>query len=339
MESINHEFQQQYQSQNKKPIKLSGQNLKDLFKSLGAILILLIVALIVLNSFMFTVGEREQVVITQFDKIVRVIVDNINDPTVKALKNNPRFADVTIEQGKGLFFKIPLIQKAEHFSNQLLTYDTQAEEVFTKDKKKILLDNFAQWKIDNPATFMVSIGSKDAAHQRIDEFIYSKMREEIGKIDAHMLIADKTYIMTMLQSVEDYVNSQLEPLGIKVMDIRIKRTEFPDETKPSIYDQMRSERQAVATKYRADGQKQARTIRAEAEKNATVIEAQAYEQAQKLKGEGDAEALKIYAEAYNVDPEFYDFWKTLQTYRAVFNEDTTIIISPDSEFAKYIYRK
>jgi membrane protease subunit HflC len=339
MDNPNLEFQEQFKEQSKKKIKVNTDNAGAFAKSASFIILSVLVVIILISSFTFTVGEREQVVVTQFDKIIRVIVDDMNDPSIQALKSSPRFADTRIQQGKGLFFKLPFMQKDEHFSNQLLTYDTSAEEVFTKDKKTIILDNFAQWTIENPASFMVNIGSRESAHQRIDEFIYSRMREEIGKIDAHTLIADKNYLLSMLESVEEYVNSQLQPLGVKVMDIRIKRTEFPDETKPSIYDQMRSERMAVASKYRADGQKQARTIRAEAKMKATVIEAQAYEQAQKLKGEGDAEALRIYAEAYNVDPEFYEFWKTLQTYGKVIDEDTTIMISPDSQFAKYIYSK
>lgn len=339
MDNSNFEYQQQYKAQNQKPIHINKDKFAGFLKGLAILIPVVLVLIFMLSSFMFTVGEREQVIVTQFDKITRVIVDDINEPSIKELKNSPRFADVKIQQGKGLFFKVPFIQSVERFSNQLLTYDTSAEELYTRDKKTILLDNFAQWTIMNPATFMVNIGSKEYAHSRIDEFIYSKMREEIGKIDAHVLIADKDYVQNMLESVEEYVNSQLQQYGVKIMDIRIKRTEFPDETKPSIYEQMRSERQAVATQYRADGQKQARTILSEAQKNATVLEAQAYEQAQKLMGEGDAEALRIYAEAYNIDPEFYEFWKTLQTYKEVIDEDTTIMISPDSQFAKYIYKK
>ena len=338
MDNINN-FQQQYRNQQKQNDPIDFDKISGILKSLGVIVAAVILILILLSSFTFTVNETEQAVVTQFDRIVRIIVDDINDPSIQELKDNPRFADIKIQQGKGLFLKIPFIQSVKHFSNKLITYDTTAEEVTTLDKKTIFIDNFAQWKINNPAAFMVNIGTQGAAHQRIDEVIYSKMREEIGRIDAHVLIADKDYMFTMLKNVEDYVNNQLENYGVKIVDIRIKRTEFPDATKPSIYEQMRSEREAVATKYRADGQKQARTIRAEANNRATVIEAQAYEQAQKLMGEGDAEALKIYAEAYNVDTEFYGFWKTLQTYKDVINEDTTIIISPDSAFAKYIYGK
>lgn len=333
----NNDFQQAYKAQKK-----AGDMTKSMtgfLKSFGILLLVMLLLVLLSQTFIFTVGEREQVVVTQFEEIVRIVVDDINDPTIVELKNNPRFAGIKIQQGKGLFFKVPFIQKAEHFTNQLLTYDTHAEEVFTRDKKTILLDNFAQWEISNPVYFLVNIGNKELASQRIDEFIYSKMREEIGKIDAHQLVADKVYVFEMLSNVEKYVNSQLEPMGVHVMDIRIKRTEYPDATKPSIYQQMSSERQAVATKYRADGQKAARTILAEANKDATVIEAQAYEEAQRIMGEGDASALKIYAEAYNVDPEFYEFWKTLQTYKDVIDSDTTIIIDPQSDFAKYIYRK
>ena len=338
MQDINFEYGKQYRAQKK--VNLNTGKLKDFLKNLGLVVLFIIALVFLIRSFVFTVGEREQVVITQFDKIVRMIVDDINEPSIQALKNDPRFSNIKIQEGKGLFFKVPFIQSVRRFTNQLLTFDTEAEEVFTRDKKIILLDNFAQWRIVNPVSFMVNIGgNRETAHLRIDEFLYSKMREEIGKIDAHTLIADKDYVMNMLENVEDHINSQLEPLGIKIMDIRIKRTEFPDETKPSIYEQMRSERQAVATEYRAQGQKQARTIQSEAERNATIIEAQAYEEAQKIMGEGDAEALKIYAEAYNVDPEFYEFWKTLQTYKSVIDEDTTIIISPDSPFAKYIFGK
>lgn len=331
------DFKEQYKNQKKQNSNFNSANINSLLKGLAVTIIGIIVLFILVSSFTFTVTETQQAVVTQFDRIVSIIVDDINDPSIQALREDPRYANIKIQQGKGLFFKVPFIQKVKHFTNMLNTYDTSAEEVTTLDKKTIFIDNFAQWRISNPATFMVNIGTQGAAHQRIDEVIYSKMREEIGRIDAHVLIADKDYMFSMLKNVEDFVNGQLQNYGVEIVDIRIKRTEFPDETKPSIYEQMRSERVAVATKYRADGQKMARTIRAEANNKATVIEAQAYEQAQKLMGEGDAEASKIYAEAYNIDPEFYELWKTLQTYREVIDEDTTIIISPDSPFAKFIY--
>lgn len=324
---------------NKKVIDLDKEKMKGFFKSALFVLGGFILLLILFNSFTYTVGEREQVVITRFDRIVRVIVDDASDPSYQLLKQNDNFKNVQIRQGKGLSFKLPFIEKVNYYSNQLLTYDTPPEEVFTLDKKTIVLDNFAQWTIYNPVLFMQNMETTTMAHQRIDENIYSKLREEIGRIEAAQLVTDKEYVEEMLKRVRDYVNSQLEPSGVKVADVRIKRTEYPEATYQNIFEQMRSERQAVATEYRSEGLKEAQRIRSEAEREATIIEAKAYEEAQKLRGEGDAEALKIYAEAYNRDHEFYAFWQTLQTYKDVIDDDTTMIISPDSEFAKYIYRK
>lgn len=330
------EFKQQYAQQNKSSAGMP-KGVRNLLTSLAVLVVMLLIAIFALSSFTFIVDEREQVVVTEFDRIVRVIVEDANAQTIQNLQNDPRYAGVKVQSGKGLFFKTPFIQKAHRYTSMLLTYDTQADEVFTRDKKKLLLDNNAQWRIENPALFMNSIGTMSSAHQRIDEYIYSRMREEIGRIEAKQLVADKEYVEGMLTSVKDYVHSQMSPYGIAVVDIRIKRTEYPDETKPSIYEQMRSERQAVATQYRADGQSEARRILAEANKKATIVEAQAYETAEKTKGEGDGEALKIYAEAYNTDIEFYSFWRTLQTYEKIIDEDTTIFIQPDSDLMKYLF--
>jgi len=324
---------------NSKVIDLNKEKTKKIMKNILFIIAGIILFLLLFNSFTFTVDEREQVIVTQFDKIVRVVVDNKSDPSYDILKQDERYKNIRIDEKKGLCFKLPFIQKTRSYTNKLITYDTDPEEVFTLDKKTIVLDNYAEWKIVNPILFMQNLGNTSLAHQRIDEYIYSRLREEIGRIEASKLVADKDYVTEMLLRVKEFVNSQLEDQGIKVTDVRIKRTEYPEATYQNIFEQMRSERQAVATEYRSEGLKEAQRIRSEAEKEATIIEAQAYEQAQKLRGEGDAEALKIYAEAYNRDPEFYQFWKTLQTYEEVIDEDTTIIISPDSDFAKFIYGK
>lgn len=324
---------------NSKIIDLDKEKTKKIMKNILYIIAGIILFLILFNSFTFTVDEREQVIVTQFDRIVRAVVDDKSDPSYDMLKQDERFKDIRIEEKKGLCFKLPFIQKTISYTNKILTYDTDPEEVFTLDKKTIVLDNYAEWEIVNPIIFMQNLGSISLAHQRIDEYIYSRLREEIGRIEASKLVTNKDYVSEMLLRVKDFVNDKLEAQGIKIVDVRIKRTEYPEATYQNIFEQMRSERQAVATEYRSEGLKEAQRIRSEAEKEATIIEAQAYEQAQKLRGEGDAEALKIYAEAYNRDPEFYQFWKTLQTYEDVIGEDTTIIISPDSDFARYIYGK
>lgn len=324
---------------NSKVIDLDKEKTKKIIKNVLYITVGIILFFILFNSFTFTVDEREQVIVTQFDKIVRAVVDDKTDPSYDIMKDDERFKGIKIEEKKGLCFKLPFIQKTRSYTNKLLTYDTDPEEVFTLDKKTIVLDNYAEWRIVNPILFMQNLGSTSLAHQRIDEYIYSRLREEIGRIEASKLVNDKDYVSEMLLRVKDFVNDKLEAQGIKIVDVRIKRTEYPEATYQNIFEQMRSEREAVATEYRSEGMKEAQRIRSEAEKEATIIEAQAYEQAQKIRGEGDAEALKIYAEAYNRDPEFYQFWKTLQTYEEVIDADTTIIISPDSDLAKYIYGK
>ncbi|HEY8500625.1 MAG TPA: protease modulator HflC [Clostridia bacterium] len=324
---------------NSKVIDLDKEKTKKIIKSILYITAGIVLFLILFSSFTFTVDEREQVIVTQFDRIVRAVVDDKSDPSYDMLKQDERFKNIRIEEKKGLCFKLPFIQKTISYTNKILTYDTDPEEVFTLDKKTIVLDNYAEWEIVNPIIFMQNLGSISLAHQRIDEYIYSRLREEIGRIEASKLVTDKDYVSEMLLRVRDFVNDKLEAQGIKIVDVRIKRTEYPEATYQNIFEQMRSERQAVATEYRSEGMKEAQRIRSEAEKEATIIEAQAYEQAQKIRGEGDAEALKIYAEAYNRDPEFYQFWKTLQTYEKVIDADTTIIISPDSEFARFIYGK
>jgi len=324
---------------NSKVIDLDKEKTKKIIKNVLYITVGIILFFILFNSFTFTVDEREQVIVTQFDKIVRAVVDDKTDPSYDIMKDDERFKGIKIEEKKGLCFKLPFIQKTRSYTNKLLTYDTDPEEVFTLDKKTIVLDNYAEWRIVNPILFMQNLGSTSLAHQRIDEYIYSRLREEIGRIEASKLVNDKDYVSEMLLRVKDFVNDKLEAQGIKIVDVRIKRTEYPEATYQNIFEQMRSEREAVATEYRSEGMKEAQRIRSEAEKEATIIEAQAYEQAQKIRGEGDAEALKIYAEAYNRDPEFYQFWKTLQTYEEVIDADTTIIISPDSDLARYIYGK
>lgn len=310
---------------------------KGLFKAVAAIGILIILLIIVYNSLTFAVDVREQVVVKQFDKVVKIILDEKSEEMVAAIKSHPQLKQADIYEGKGLFFKIPFIQKVEYYTNMLLTYDTDIREVTTRDKKKLVLDNFAQWKITNPAFFSISLKTVPRAHTRIDDIVYSKLNEEIGKVDQHVVVSDKEYIMEMLKSIADSSNSELKDFGVEIADIRIKRTDFPEENYNNIFNRMRTERQRAAAKYRSEGKEEAQKIRSAADKEATIIEAEAYEKAEKLRGEGEAEALKIYAEAYNRDPDFYQFWRTLQAYKATLRDKTTLVIDPDSEFARYLF--
>lgn len=316
---------------------LNLKKYKGLFKLVFIVAIIIILAVVFLKAFTFTVDEREQVVIKQFNEVVKVVVDKKTPEFENSIKNNKQLKNVEVLEGKGIFFKLPFFQSTENFTNMLLTYDTDSREVITKDKKKLVLDNFAQWRIENPALFIISLKNENAAHQRLDDIIYSKLNEEIGKLDAHVVISDKKVVMEMLKRVTDATNEQMANYGMKVVDIRIKRTDLPIANYNNIFNRMKTERERAAKTYRSEGAEEAQKIRSLADREATILEAKAYEEAEKIKGEGDATALKIYADAYNKDPEFYAFWRTLQSYKTTMKGNTKIVIDSKSEFAKYLF--
>ncbi len=287
----------------------------------------------------FQVGMTEQAVVTRFGQVVRAIVPERTPAIVQAIQSDPRLQGVAVVEGHGLFFKTPFIESVEKYLSNLLTYDTEPREVTTKDKKKLILDNFAQWRVSNPALFAMSMKTEGNAHIRLDDIMYSKLNEELGKVEAHILIADKAFVMGMLQSVTGRTNAEIAQYGMEVVDIRIKRTDLPAENSKNIYDRMKTERERQAKQYRSEGQEEAQKIKSDAERQAAVIEAEAYAQAEKIKGEGDAEAAAIYADAYNRDPEFYEFYRTLQAYKDALKSNTKIVIDPDSDFARYLFGK
>lgn len=317
--------------------KFDISQFKGVFRFVGGFIALIILLNIFFTAFTFTVDEREQVVVKQLNEVIKVVVDEKTEEMEETIANHERLKKIKIIEGKGLFFKIPFIQTTESFTNMLLTYDTLPREVTTKDKKKLVLDNFAQWQINNPALFISTLENQNKAHQRLDDIIYAKINEEVGKVEAHTVISDKEYSMAMLKRVSEEINEELGQYGVEVVDIRIKRTDLPPENYEKVFNRMRTERVRAAKAYRSEGKEEAQKIRSSAEKEATIIEAQAYEQAEKIKGEGEAEAVRIYAEAYNADPEFYAFWKTLQTYKKTLKDKTKIVIDADSEFAKYLF--
>lgn len=287
----------------------------------------------------FQVGMTEQAVVTRFGRVVRVIVPEKTQAIVQAISQDPRLQGVSVVEGHGLFFKTPFIESVERYLTTLLSYDTEPREVTTRDKKKLILDNFAQWRISNPALFAISMKTEGNAHTRLDDIMYSKLNEGLGRAEAHTLIADKTYVMNMLQGVTEKTNAEIAQYGMEVLDIRIKRTDLPTENSRNIYDRMKTERERQAKQYRSEGQEEAQKIKSDAERQAAVIEAEAYAQAESIKGEGDAEAARIYAEAYNRDPAFYEFYRTLEAYKEAFKDNTKIVIDPDSDLARYLFGK
>lgn len=291
--------------------------------------------IIIFNMFTFRVYMTEHAVVTRFGNIHKAIVSDAS--AMDNIKDNPRFTDIDIIQGNGLFLKIPFIDKVDYYNDRMLTYNVEPREVTTRDKKKVILDNYAQWRIVDPVLFRVTIRTEAAAYVRLEDIIYSQLNQHIGIIDAEVLISDKHQVASLLRDIVRLANNEVKDYGIEILDVRIKRTDLPEENNANIFNRMRTERERMAMQYRSEGQEEAQKIRSNADREATIIEAQAYAEAEKIRGEGEAEALRIYAEAYNQDPEFYEFYRTLQTYRKTLQTNTTLVIDSDSDFAKFLF--
>jgi len=277
----------------------------------GTLLIILIVAILILaNLSLFIVDETKQAIVLQFGKPIRAIKE------------------------PGLNFKIPFIQNVVFFEDRLLVYDAAPTEIITKDKKTLIVDNYARWKIIDPLKFLQTVRDLNGAQARLDDIIYSELRVDLGLFDMSEIVSERRE--GIMKRVTEISNEKAKTYGIEIVDVRIKRVDLPPENEKFIFDRMRAERERIAKQYRAEGQEESAKIIAETEREKTVILAEAYKTAQTLKGEGEAESIRIYAESFNQDPEFYKFYRTLEAYRLTFKDKTTVLLSTDSEFLKYL---
>ena len=273
-------------------------------------LIVIIFVIAVLAASLFTVDETEQVIITQLGKFMR----EIKEP--------------------GLKFRVPLIQAVHKFEARVLEYDAEAAKIITDDKKHLVIDNYARWKIVDPLKFYQTVGSETGAQSRLDDIVFSELREELARHTLTEIVSvNRAQIM---DRVTEQCSQKASDYGIDVIDVRIKRADLPQDVTHSVFDRMKAERQRIAKKYRSEGEEEAVKIRAQTDKEKTIILADSYMKAEKLKGEGDAEAIKIYAEAYKEDSEFYSFVRTLEAYGNSLSEGTTLVLPSDSEFFQYL---
>ena len=234
----------------------------------------------------------------------------------------------------GLKLKIPFVQEVTYFDKRLLDYDVPAREVITQDKKTILIDNFAKWKIVDPLQVYKAFQTQRGALQRLDDIIYSELRVELGRHELlEIVTANKAMIMSV---VAERANEKASKYGLKVLDVRIKRADLPEQNAKAVFDRMQAERERIAKRYKAEGAEEAQKIRSEAEKDREIILAEAYKTAQEIRGEGEAKAFKIYADAYRQDPKFFEFIRSMEAYRKTFSKDTTMVLSPDSEFLRFL---
>ncbi len=298
---------------------------------------LIILGLIVLFSSAFVVDETQQVVITQFGKPV-------GQPITKP----------------GLYFKLPMVQKANYFPKNLLEWDGDPGQIPTLDKTYIWVDTFARWKIVDPLKFFETVNNVMGAQARLDDILDAAVRNLITshrlietvrrsnrKLDTlelglatqekyEMLSTVKVGRAKIMEEVKAQAEPKVEQFGISLVDVKIKRVNYVEQVRKSVYARMIAERKQMAEKFRSEGQGEARKIEGEKEKVLKKITSEAYMKAQVIKGKADAEATRIYAEAFGKDPEFYSFLKTLQVYKDTLDKHSTIVLSTKSDFLKYL---
>ena len=255
----------------------------------------------------------EQVVILQFGKPVRTI------------------------QEPGLNFKLPVpFQNRVVFDKRLLEYDVPPEEVLSRDKKTLIVDNYVRWRIADPLLFLQTVQAIPTAMTRLDDIVYSQLRQELGTHDMVEIISENRELI--MEKVTKKSQKATRPYGIELIDVRIKRVDLPRENEESIYARMKAERNRQANKFRSEGEEEAQKIRASTDKDKTIILANAYKESEERRGEGEAEALEIYAKAFSADPDFYEFVRTLETYKKVLNEKTTLVLPSNSKLFELLQK-
>jgi len=279
-------------------------------KALKLLAIAAIAAIFIFRAFAFPVEQYETGIMLQFGKPVGGVLE------------------------PGLNFRIPLVHRVVTYDSRMLEYDAAPREVITKDKKNLKVDNYAIWRIVDPLTFYRSVTTYQGAQARLDDIIYSVLREQLGKYDLIEIVAQER--ATIMNEVTAVSNKAAAEYGIEVSDVRIKRADLPDENAKHVYDRMKAERTRQAKRYRAEGEETAKKLTSQADKERSVILADAYAKAETIKGEGDAEATRIYAEAFNRDPEFYDFINGLEVYKESISDEDVLIMSPKDQIFKYL---
>jgi membrane protease subunit HflC len=280
-------------------------------KKILSFLMIVLVILLAYNFFTFTVDETKTAVVKQFGEVVK------------------------ISKEPGLHFKMPFVQNVIYLEDRILSYDIEPRKLITSDKKHLLVNNYALWKIEDPLEFVQSMsGQRSLAQTRIDDIVYSNLRNRLASETFDNIVSEKR--IAYLNSITEESRKQLKDYGIRLIDVKIKRADLPEANEEAVYERMSSERKQRAKQIRAQGQRESEIIKAEADKEAEIIKAQAEKKAQELRGQGDAEALQVYSSAYSQDTEFYQFWRSLQSYKNSLKEKTTIILSEDMKYLKYL---
>lgn len=269
------------------------------------------VLLLVGLSSIFIVDETNQVVILQLGKPVKTVTK------------------------PGINLKLPFpFQEKITFDDRLLEYDSPPEEILSKDKKTLIVDNYVRWKIVDPLQFLKTVQAIPTAKSRMDDIVYSELRRELGTHDmVEIITQNREEIMDVVTKAS---NEATLSYGVSVVDVRIRRVDLPSQNEESIYARMEAERKRQANKFRSEGEEEAQKIRAATDRDKTIILADAYKEAEKIRGEGDAKAVQIYARSYSADPKFYEFVRTLDAYKKVVDDKTTLVLPSGSKLFKLL---
>lgn len=264
---------------------------------------------VVIMSSVFTVHQTEQALVLQFGEAKRVI----REP--------------------GLKFKTPFVQNVIFYDRRVLDLDPPAEEVIASDQKRLVADAYARYRITDPLKFFQTVGTEAGLRVRLSRIINASLRSVIGSVTlASVLSEERAQIMT---AIKDRVNGEAKDFGVDVIDVRLRRTDLPAANSEAVYARMKSERDREAREFRAQGAEIGQRIRSRADRERTVILAEGQKQAQFLRGDGDAISIKIYADAFGQDLEFFAFYRSMQAYRVSLGSDTTMVLSPDSDFFRF----
>ncbi|MBO0343661.1 protease modulator HflC [Roseibium limicola] len=257
----------------------------------------------------------------------------IVNPTQQALVLTFGRIDTVIQE-PGLNFKWPIVQNVVYLDKRVLDLNVPTVEPNLADKKRIVVDAFARYKISDPVLFFQRVQTINAGNQRLSTFLNSAIRNELGKVSFDKIVRDDRD--GVMQIIRDNVSVKAEELGIEVVDVKIRRADLPDANSQAIFARMQTERQQEATQIRAQGEEQARRIRSRADRDATVLVAEAKRDSEITRGEGDALRNRIFAEAYNADPDFFAFYRSMQAYETGLQQgETSLVLSPDSSFFRY----
>jgi membrane protease subunit HflC len=272
--------------------------------------IILVVAAILVYNSLFIVRQTHQALVLQFGEPKRVLQD------------------------PGLQAKLPFVQNVIYFDKRVLDFELPSEEVIASDQKRLVVDSYARFRIVDPLQFYRAVGSETAVRNRLGATISGSMRRVLGSSTLQAVLSEERG--KIMREIRDEVNGQAKAFGIEVIDVRIRRADLPEENSQAIFARMQSEREREAREFRAQGAELAQRIRSRAERERTIILAEAQKQAQITRGQGEGESIRIYADAFGQDADFFSFYRSMQAYReALGGSETTMVLSPDSQFFRY----